>query len=83
MYKILSLLPVLLLNACYYDSKTGCVQHFNYRECPVIDIRTLEKDGDDGSQKYLDHKDCIAKTKTRESRYQCMIDKGYKRITPQ
>lgn len=83
MYKILALLPVLLLNACIYDSDTGCVQHLTYRECPVIDIRTLEKDGDDGSQKYLDHKDCIAKTKTRESRYQCMIDKGYKRITPQ
>ena len=83
MYKILALLPVLLLNACYYDSKTGCVQHLTYIDCPVIDTDTLEKAGADGHQKYLDHKDCIAKTKTRESRYQCMIDKGYKRITPQ
>ena len=69
-----------VLTSCYYDKETGCVQHLNYKECPYIDLSVLDKRGKDSQQLYIDLTDCISTTKTRETRYQCMESKGYKRI---
>lgn len=76
----INLILSLMLSGCYYESQTGCTQYLFKKECPYIDTNTLYKEGGEAHQKYLDHKDCISKTKTVETRYKCMEDKGYKRI---
>ncbi|WP_165011130.1 hypothetical protein [Neisseria yangbaofengii] len=74
-----------LLISCYYDRETGCVQHLNYVDCPIISANSLFKENIDKQQLYIDIKECTKVIgnnikATKEARYQCMESKGYKRI---
>ena len=78
MEKIPILILCSLLTSCYYERESGCMQHLLYKECPYIDTNTLEKIGMTTHQRYLDYDDCTKRTQTKETLFQCMIDKGYK-----
>ncbi|MDO5356876.1 MAG: hypothetical protein Q4E77_05210 [Conchiformibius sp.] len=77
--KVLSLLPVLFLTACYYDSKTGCVQHLTYIDCPYLDLNTLFRPNTNEYQRSIDYDSCILNT-SKEAMYKCMESKGYQQI---
>lgn len=77
MYKLRNLLFVLFLSSCYFDKQTGCTQHFNYIDCPRPH---LYKVGATEIEKNIDMDRCLQDSHNTREIYQCMENKGYKRI---
>lgn len=76
--KLFSLFIIFILTSCYYDSQTGCTQYFNYIDCPMPH---LYKVGATAIEENVDIDRCIKASHNTREIYQCMENKGYKRIS--